>query len=476
MYSSGFRKTATLVLVAGISLGGAAACSSSKPATGDSATPGAAGGVADGKPLDPNATVTLSIDCAPASDQPGQHGSYADDMATFKSMYPNVTILAVPKTKCEDPAPFTAMLKGKSETNVFYSYFTDKQQVLDSGQAADISKYVNSDTVPAFKDILPSVLAMTTDNGKLYGLPKTYYTMGLVYNRTLFTQAGLNPDKPPTTWAELATDAAAISALGNGISGFEDYSGGNTGGWHFADELYSLGGKMVTADGKKAAFNSAEGTQVLQSLFDMRWKTHGIGPTPVTQWADAFPPLAAGKVGMFIGAADAEQRLIEVLKVKNGDWGLGAQPGGKGAQQGGDDFYFKATDSPNQIKAGVAWLNFEFLTPGQGQFNYVRNAAASTDDKPLAVGLPQPEFFVGGSATEKADTASKIANGKNTTPANYTSFVNSPVVGVAEPPAAQQLYKIMDTAMSAVMTDQSANIPALLKAAEDQANQVLANQ
>jgi hypothetical protein len=36
-----------------------------------------------------------------------------------------------------------------NEPNVFYTYFTDKNQVLDAGQAADITSYVNSKTVPA---------------------------------------------------------------------------------------------------------------------------------------------------------------------------------------------------------------------------------------------------------------------------------------------------------------------------------------
>ena len=123
MNSSGYRKTAALVLAAGIGLAGVTACSSSK-STAKAAS--SADGVNDGKPLDPNATVTISVDCAPAADQPGPQRSWADDVATFKTMYPNVTINSKPMTKCEDPAPFTAMLKAKSETNVFYSYFTER--------------------------------------------------------------------------------------------------------------------------------------------------------------------------------------------------------------------------------------------------------------------------------------------------------------------------------------------------------------
>jgi ABC-type glycerol-3-phosphate transport system substrate-binding protein len=467
------RKAVAIAIAACIGLSAAACSSSGSSGGGDQS-----GGVADGKPLDPNVKVTVSIDCAPASDQPGQQAQYNDDLATFKIKYPNVTINPLPKTKCEDPAPFTAMLKAHSETDAFYAYFTDKNQVLDSGDAVDISKYVNDQTVPQYKDLLPTIKENITDGSKVYGLPKTYYVTGLVYNRDLFKQAGLDPDQPPTTWDQVAADAAKISALGNGISGYEDYSGGGTGGWHFTSEIYSLGGQMVNADGTKAAFNSAQGKQVLQTLKDMRWQTHGIGPTPVTQWADAFPPLAAGKVGMFLGAPDVIQRLTNVLGANPSPYGLAALPGGKGAQMGGDMFYFKKTDTPNEIKAAIAWINYEYMTPGVGQFNYERNKALSGDpgtNKFIEVGLPEPNFWTAGTSTATSD-ASSLKDNANMPVANYGPYVNTPVPGIPEPPAAQQLYQVLDTAMSAVMTDPNANIDQLLSTAETKANQILANQ
>ena len=46
------------------------------------------------------------------------------------------------------PATFTAMLRAGTETNLFYTYFTDLPQVLLAGQAANITQYVNTKTVP----------------------------------------------------------------------------------------------------------------------------------------------------------------------------------------------------------------------------------------------------------------------------------------------------------------------------------------
>ncbi len=86
-------------------------------------------------------------------------------------------------------------------------------------------------------------MAAVTAGKTLYGLPTVNYTQGLIINRALFKQAGLNPDHPPTTWAQVETDATAITKLGQGIYGYGDYSAGNNGGWHFSSEIDAEGGQ-----------------------------------------------------------------------------------------------------------------------------------------------------------------------------------------------------------------------------------------
>ena len=67
-------------------------------------------------------------------------------------------------------------------------------------------------------------------NGHIFGLPRQAYGIGLQYNRDLFTQAGLDPDKPPTTWDEVRADAKAIADK-TGQAGYVQMSQSNTGGW-----------------------------------------------------------------------------------------------------------------------------------------------------------------------------------------------------------------------------------------------------
>src|ERR1700754_2092265 len=120
----------------------AAACSSNS-ASGGSAAAGSGG------------KVTISIDCAPpAAQQPVQHKEWLEDVAIFEKANPNITINSVYNYPCDAvPAQFTAMLRAGTETNLYYAYFTDLPQILLAGQAANITQYVNSKTVPSLNDI-----------------------------------------------------------------------------------------------------------------------------------------------------------------------------------------------------------------------------------------------------------------------------------------------------------------------------------
>jgi len=451
-----YRKAAALALVASVGLSVAACSSSSKNDAG-----------ANGK-------TTIVVDCAPPKTQNNGQDlvRWNNDIAAFEKIHTDVVIRSESVgTQCDNPPDFTARLQGGTEADVYYGYFTDTNQVLDLDQAADISSYINSSTVPNWSSVQQTWKTPFADGGKQYGIPTNNYTMGLVINKKLFTQAGLDPTKPPQTWAEVAADAKKISALGNGIYGYSDYSANHTGGWHFTAELYSLGGELTTADGKKADFNNAMGQQVLQNLYNMRWNDNSVGQKQLLQWGDLLTNAGAGKVGMYIGAPDSITSIVTTFKGNYSDWAMGPMPGadgyGKAALAGGNGYFFRKGDTAAQIKAGLEWISYEFLTPGQGQFDYKAMASEK-----LAVGLPEPQLFTAGSA---ADTqAGKLAKQYETVnPADYATYISNPITPKGEPANAQPLYAVLDGPMSTVLTQHNANIPQLLGTAEKQVNQVL---
>jgi multiple sugar transport system substrate-binding protein len=451
-----YRKAAALALVAGLGLSLTACSTKSNNATTD----------AGGK-------VTITVDCQPVGSQKDLLKNWNDDVAEFQRLNPNIVIKSVSVgEQCNNPPDFTARLAGGTVTDLFYGYMTDLQQVLDSGQAMDITQYANKDTVSTWDSIDPALKAVFTDGGKLYAIPTKNYSMGLVYNKALFQQAGLDVNNPPKTWAEVRTAAKKISALGKGIAGYSDYSAGNTGGWHFTSEIYSQGGQVLTTDGTKADFNNAAGKQVLQNLKDMRYADNSMGDRQLLQWGDLLTNAGAGKVGMFVGAPDATTAIVTQFQGKYQDWAMGPLPGqdaaAKGTLGGGEGYFFKKGLSPEQVKAGLKWIAYEKLTVGKGQFDYAR---AKPQNQP--VGLPQPLLFANGTDAQKQELDLRKANA-NVDTSNFAIFEANPVPIKGEPRNAQAIYAVLDAAMSGVLTNPNANVDTLLKTAEEKTNQLLA--
>jgi multiple sugar transport system substrate-binding protein len=449
-----YRKAAVLALVTTVGLG-MAACSSSSSTSSSGVT-------------------TITVDCAPQkTDNNGKSlAQWNADIAAFEKIHTDVKIESISVgTQCDNPPDFTARLQGGTEADVFYGYMTDLAQVLNADQATDITKYINSTTVPAWGDITAVAKSAFTDSGKVYAIPFSAYTMGIVYNKTLFTQAGLDPTKPPATWQEVATDAKAIADKTHEV-GYEDYSAGNTGGWHFTAELYSRGGNDLTPDGKTGNVNTPEGVAVLQNLHNMRFVDNSMGIKQLKTWPDLLTDAAAGKVGIYVGAPDSISAIVNNFKGKYSDWAMGPLPGDGGAAKGtlggGNGYMFKKGDTPAQIKAGLEFLSFEELTPGQGQYNYKAQNAEG-----LPVGLPTSQLFTVGSPIEKQIDALAAAN-TNLTLSDYKPFVDNPVPAIIEPPNAQALYAELDKVMSAVLTDPNANIPALLATAQSSITKIAA--
>ncbi|MEU4395028.1 extracellular solute-binding protein [Kribbella sp. NPDC023855] len=457
MRTTSHRRALSLLLVAGLGLA-AASCGS-----GDEDKPAAQGSG------DANAPVTITVGCQPPKSNPKERAGWDEDVAAFQKLHPNITIQSKDAFPCINPDTFQAKLAGGTQEDVFYVYYTDVQKIIKAKQAADISQYVGD--VKALKDIRADVQSVFKDGDKTFGLPRNNYNMGLVYNRKLFTQAGLNPDSPPKTWAEVQEAAKKIAGLGAGYTGFGEYSAGNTGGWHFAASLYARGGSMVSDDGKNAAFNSAEGKAVLENLKKMRWDDNSMGTKQLLQWEDLMRMMGSGKLGMMIGAPDVVQSVNNDFQGKFEDYGVAPVPEseGKASLSGGDGYMFNPKATPEKIKAGLLWLEFHELTPGQGQFNYER---AKAQGRP--VGLPIPDLY-GDSKPGQEITAlrKKFA----TVPVeHFTPYVEAraKITNKLEPPKAQELYAVLDVAMSAVLTRKDADIDKLLSDAEGKANKILA--
>ncbi|MGD1220963.1 ABC transporter substrate-binding protein [Streptomyces krungchingensis] len=449
MRSPGFRRTSTTLMASALALTAITAC-------GSSDDDGSAGG-----------KTRITVNCMPPKSAKVDRSFFEADVKAFEKANPDIDVVTHDAFPCQDPKTFDAKLAGGQMEDVFYTYFTDAKHVVDVNQAADITSYVKE--LKSYSTIQQQLRDIYTVDGKIYGVPRTGYSMGLIYNKKLFAQAGLDPDKPPATWEELRADAKKIAALGKGTIGYADYSAQNQGGWHFTAELYSQGGDVVSADGKKANIDTPEGKAVLQNLKDMRWSDNSMGSKQLLVINDVQQMMGSGKLGMYLSAPDNIPILVKEKGGNYKDLALAPMPGGKGTLIGGDGYMFNKKDTPAQIRAGLKWLDHMFLTPGKGFLgDYAR---AKQNDAP--VGLPEPRLFTG--AADAKDQEVKKANA-NVPVENYQAFLdgNQSLQMKIEPPQAQQIYSVLDGAVSAVLTKKDADVDQLLKDASGKIDSILA--
>ncbi len=113
-------------------------------------------------------------------------------------------------------------------------------------------------------DIIPSAVSQCRYFGKLYCLPWGTDAYALFWNKDLFQEAGLDPEKPPQTLEEMAEFAKKLNKVdkdGNlGVAGFiPDFS------WSHLD-IYTrmFGGGFYNADGTKITLASEPVVQALE--------------------------------------------------------------------------------------------------------------------------------------------------------------------------------------------------------------------
>jgi multiple sugar transport system substrate-binding protein len=141
--------------------------------------------------------------------------------------------------------------------------------------------------------------------GKLLGATMSTGTVALYYNKDLFEQAGLDPEKPPTNTAEFIEAGKAIRALGDDTWGFVR----DNGGWlPWYSMNWQNGGDLLTEDGTGVLFNSQAGIEAAQ-LEQSFVKEHGFNPPEPA--ADRWALMDAGKLGMLFDGPWQLSRMFQ---------------------------------------------------------------------------------------------------------------------------------------------------------------------
>lgn len=159
---------------------------------------------------------------------PEQQGFLQDLLvAPFEAAHPDIKIRIDYRGSELDKQLRVAMLSGTGPDLVFTPGPSYVAPMAQAGQLLALDDYAAS---MGWNDrILPVFLEMGRYDGKLYALPKTYETLGLFYNKTLFDEHGWTP---PTNIDEL--EALCDEMIAAGITPF---AAGNA-NWRGANEWF----------------------------------------------------------------------------------------------------------------------------------------------------------------------------------------------------------------------------------------------
>src|SRR4051812_40831247 len=180
----------------------------------------------------------LRVATFPPGADKAAYDAFAAQEKQFEKEHPDIDVIGV-EYEWEGPT-FAVQLAGGSLPDVFTVPFTDSKTLLENGQLTDVTDEVEE---LGYADKFNPVLleGVTDADGRIFGFPRQAYAMGLHYNRTLFEEAGLDPDNPPTTWDEVRAAAKTISEK-TGKAGFMEMTQNNTGGWQLAAATVARGG------------------------------------------------------------------------------------------------------------------------------------------------------------------------------------------------------------------------------------------
>lgn len=361
---------------------------------------------------------------------------------------------------------FATQLAGGTLPDVFNVPFTDSQSLLQAGQLADITAEVKK--LPYADKFNENVLAVAKSGDKIFGIPYGPYAMGLSYNREIFQKAGLDPDKPPTTWDEVRSAAKTISEKVPGVAGYMQMTQGNTGGWELTTTVYARGGRMETTDGGKTTVQTDNPVtkEALQWLHDLRWKDNSVGSNFLLDWSGINQAFGAGQIAMYPSGSDVLTSLVQQNAVDPKNYGLTMLPidasnADAGVLAGGNVAAVSPKSSQAQKEAAVKWIDFYYMQKLLNQDQAVADAKVLVKSG-QPVGVPTLPVFDKATYDQNMDWIKAEINVPQQNVAPFTDKIFDANL-VPEPNKhTQELYGALDSVVQAVLTDENADIDKLL--------------
>lgn len=400
---------------------------------------------------------------------------------TFNETHPNVEVVPAYYKYATDT--FVSLAESGNLPTIFETWYTEPQKLINGGFVADITDELKArgwDTA-----MNPSILNLLSKDGKIYGIPRDGYALGLMLNTELFEEAGLVDEngypKYPKTWDELAQTAKTIKDK-TGQAGLCLLAKDNAGGWHFSNLAWDFGATLtLEKDGKFVAnVNTPEAIKAMEYVKSLKWQYDVLTADPTNEdWGTGFVNLGTGTAAMYIAANDAVDQPTQVNGLPADKLALVPLPAGPGGQyslSGGTPYMFSKDATPDQINAALDYLEVMGKAPvaTDEAIAGMKAGAQSKKDSGVPV-IPRFPCWVDQKVLDAESAVQKEYSNVDMNLYNdYFNIIKTDGnLRLEEPGSAQDLYSELTKVLQAVITDKNADVASLMKTANDNYQKLL---
>ena len=275
----------------------------------------------------------------------------------FEAVHPNINVefQVVPGDELYDKL-LTQVAAGNPPDVAYVSDWMTGDFV-QQGALVPLDDYVAKSNLIDVNDYVPAFLEPTQTDGVQYGLPITSETTGLFYRTDRFEEAGLDPNKPPTTWEEFEEYAAKLTNTEEGKYGFAVFAPNDEAAYNFYPWLWQAGGDQLNPDDPNdVVWDSPEGQRAAEFYANLaQYAPQDL--LNASAW-DARVPFGNGDVAMMFAGGWLVGELMTQFPDATGNWAVAPLPQDQRCATtiAGDHLIiFNASDNPD---AAYKWVEF----------------------------------------------------------------------------------------------------------------------
>ncbi|MFB6365022.1 ABC transporter substrate-binding protein [Paenibacillus elgii] len=298
----------------------------------------------------------------------GELGKAVDKLvADFNASQKDVVVEAVFQGSYDESLnKMKASMDSKSGPALIQVYEIGSRFMIDSKAITPIQKFIDADKYDVSK-LEENILNYYTVDGKLNSMPFNTSNPILYYNKDMFKAAGLDPEKPPVTYEEIAEAAKKLTKDGKAGASFAIY------GW-FMEQFFANQGAELLNNGNGRTGPATESMLGSDAgINTMTWWKQMIDDKTMLNLGrktdDTKKAFAAGQIAMTL---DSTASLRGIVSATEGKFQVGTAflPKPKGAKDGGvivggASLYILNNRSESEQKG--AWEFIKFLADPKQQ-------------------------------------------------------------------------------------------------------------